>query len=1195
MFGKYKNTDGELKKYFLEDRPLQKINDDKFQYNQVAEILFDLLKQNNFPTHIGLFGSWGSGKTSVIKLLERILEADKSYGGNFIIKTISVWKFADDAPSLHRKIVREVQTELEVPDEEGLINETTKIESITGKGLFAILFVNSKLYRWSTIGFLFIVMISIALSILLNDTTFTAYISTFISVSTIGLVLGALKLFIGSYQRGSQSSVRTIPLTHGDQYEARFKASVGRFLEKNRGRNLVLVFDDLDRLPPKQLLAALNTIKTFLHSKNCAFIIPCDEKVLRNGIKSAFEQKDILEDKDSNSDDKYVSEFINKTFDYQIHLPILEQKNMKRYARQLLIDQKIDWINDQEINIDKVLGILIYSSIKTPRQVKALLNSFSSNWQLAKKRDNSSGKKLLSSNPLAVAVFTVLQTDFPEYYLKLISDPYLIIRNDSRTDVLNAFLTRVNKCIPKDDPRPFIYFSNEKLNPITGKPELKKIKEYLINAQLDLFVAAYEKLNDLDRGILLSSVIADFDDDPGIEVENCIKTLIESQTNLDVISDMDINNWDLLLRDNMDTLLEFPPSKVCGILKHLTYDSSTWVEYGMKINVLEHSGDILLLWIEKPDYINKLAISNLGGEIEDAYIENNDGYSLAAFIFEVSSEHSIMNSFDWIKILKESLDTNVVPEYTLSNWLREWSNKTHKSIDVSLINELLKTYDFESDSFVECIGQLWCERYTRNEEDLVNLIHIMEHENFCGFTENDFDNINSFISEAPYKRIHDVVRPILDKWWEDKRYEKAVNFINTFSKSPGTPGFCEKNFNFDLDDSTQNVFLDTIVNRAKNLSNGIPNITEVLKSENNSSATEHRNSRTPEVINTLLQSKKLKEALISIKEEFMQITDNVIWLNWSEQVVRDRLEIVFLLWGEDETAKAWLFDSINYLVNVSKNIIHSRRPYSSNASRYINIFVQFMCNKYKEENWDQILTNWVSIPTHNNTSLKIDLFAILDSTARAEIIGHLNHRCTVGCDAYNTLMVQYFDPSLSSHREAISTRWEVISSENRKMKIEEFSSNNENGEQEKVIKLILNQIERNPLTIYLDELINWSIRDNLRKTFTYTLLSNLPYNTVAEWVNNAMDSMNKEGFNKWRSQIIEAAISQKKINIRDYENIYRVALGLGKERAKLALQLLLATNLTKIETRKFRDAIIDLDNDYPDYVNQFGFRFKRRK
>lgn len=1193
LFNKQRKTQNDeiTKKHFLEDKPLEKLKDDKFQYNQVAEILYDLLNQNNFPTHIGLFAPWGSGKTSVIKLLEDITTALNPNGNKYIIKTISVWKFADDAPSLHRKIVREVQAELDVLDEEGISNESTQTESAIASGVFSAL-LTRKPFKLITITYIILILSTIIASIFIKSSLFTSLTSSFLSLSTIALVIAGLKLFIGSFQRTSLQSVKTIPLAHGDQYEAKFKASVSKFLERNHGKNLVLVFDDLDRLPPKQLLAALNTIKTFLHSKNCAFILPCDETVLRNGIKTAFEKKDIVEETVAN--DNYVTEFINKTFDYQIHLPILEQKNMKRYAKQLLLDQQVTWVEKNEVNLDKILGVLIHSSIKTPRQVKTLLNSFSLNWELAKKRDNESGKKILSADPLAIAVFTVIKTDFPEYFLKLITNPFLVNKIEEASSDVAAYLSRVAKCIPKDDPRPFIYFSNEKLNPATGRPDVLEAKNCLLNAQLDQFKSSFMALDKSGQEILLSSVISDFDDNPGIEVDNCIKTLIDAELDLSVISEMDLQSWDLLIRDNLEILTEFPPSKVCGVLKYLTYDNRTWSDYGEKINVSSNYNDLFELWIENSEFIQRLNISNLALYLENNYIENGEGYLLTTAIYQVPIEHEILNSIDWIRVIKESFDTNSQPEYSMADWLQEWSLKTKKMINTSLITELLNKYDFITDNFLQGIGQLWCDNFSKSDSDLNDLLQLMDHESFCGFNDIDYARINDFLGDADYSTIRGVIRPLLDQWWsDDEKYKKVIDYLNTFTKSPGIPGFCEAHFSFDLDEEVLELFLKVIIDRGKNIRNGISNVLETIITELNSAVTQQKKSLSVKVIKTLLQSHILRTHVIAKRELIVPLTDKSIWLNWPEVVVLDRLEMFLDLWDEEKAAVEWIFDCIDYFANITLNYISSGRVYNSNASRYVAIFTEKLCSYYINLNWNDITEKWTKIKAENGSNNTIDLFSsLLDSSSRSNLIGQLSRRCSMGLDVFNQLLVKYYDASVNSNREALYSRWEVIGVSSRKAILEGVSAELHKEESKDSINLLELHFTNNPLLIYLNEIVEWNLEENIREKLISILIQKLTYEIVADWVNSTMENMNKEGFHKWKGYSIEKALKVNKISVRNAENTFDIALGLGNDRARLALQLILASNFNKNEIKKFRDRIISLHHEFPEYVERFGFRFK---
>lgn len=1184
------NLDNTSKKLFLEDKPLQATKDDKFQYNQVAEILYDLLNQNNFPIHIGLFAPWGSGKTSVIKLLEEIIMADKNNGDKYIIKTISVWKFSDDAPSLHRKIVREVQAELDVLDDEGLNNESTNIDIVTGIGIYSLLLTNKK-FKWATIIYFFLLISSFALSVFIKTALFTSLMTTFISVSTLGLILGSLKIFAGSFQRGKQSIVKQLPLIHGDQYEAKFKLSVEKFLKRNDGKNLILVFDDLDRLPPKQLLAALNTMKTFLHSKSCAFIIPCDEVVLRNGIKTAFEKKDILEENTpSQIEENYVSEYINKTFDHQIRLPILEQKNMKRYAKQLLLDQNISWVKNDEINLDKILGVLVHTSIKTPRQVKTLMNSFSSNWSLAKKRDNESGRKILSSNPLAIAVFTVLQTDYPEYYTELIADPYRITREDpKRTAEVSAYLSRVDKCIPKDDPRPFIYFSNDKLNPATGKPQVLEAQNYLLNAQTESFKASYSALEDLDKEILLSSVISNFDDNPGLEVENCIETLIESEIDLStVVSQMELHSWDILLRENLNVLTQYPPSKVCDLLGSLSYDDYTWREYGEKIDISSYYNDLLNMWINNPKMIQKLNIPNLSANLEEAFVDNNHEDRLISAIFRISPENNVVTSINWIDIIHKTLEKEIAFDFTLATWIKEWNIKTKKTITPSMITEMLKIHDFKTNSFLEDIGQVWCQSFEQNNPELEELIKLLFHDSFSGFDEKDFEEINDFMKAAnPYSEIRDVVNGLLDGKWADEEFEMVSWYLSSFPNSPGIAGFCLSKFSFEIDNDMRDLFLDILVNRDYNIQNGIADLITKIKVELSNAASTQVKSKAEAAIVKLMKSNVFKKDILKERENIIPINDKYIWLSWHTPVVTERLTLFILLWDNDKTAIEWIFDCIVEFAKIDQHYSSVHYSYSNNARNYMGIFVEKLVLAYPDIEWEERVEGWQGVYNGN-----IDLYSLLDVDVRSKVIGILGKRCSLGFEAYNQLLNKYYDSSVSVHREVLFSRWETNGADSRKIRLQEIDQLN-GVEQSESFNLLRTQLKENPLTIYWEELVEWDIRESTRVEMISTLINSLSSENITDWIMDSMDKMNQNGFSKWRSFSIETAITLGKVEHINNSDILETSLSLGRDRAKLALQLLRVSKIEKSKIKILRNKIINLHNEFPELVESFGFRFKK--
>ncbi|MEJ9219793.1 P-loop NTPase fold protein [Paenibacillus glucanolyticus] len=1191
MFNRSKTNKSVVKKLFLEDRPLKSTSGDKFQYTQVAEVICDVLEQNNFPVHIGLFGPWGSGKTSVIKLLENKIESDSNISEKYLIKTLSVWKFADDAPSLHRKIVRQVQAELGVVNDEGLSVESTNTETATGSGIFSLL-IKSRLFKMSALVYLLILTATFVVNIVVNLPGFNGILVTLTSAATAALVISSLKVFSGNFQISNQVARKNIALQHSDQYEARFEASVEQYLKENNGKNLILVFDDLDRLPPKQLLAALNTIKTFLHSSNCAFILPCDETVLRNGIKAAFEEKEIIQQEDSiKSEERYVSDFISKTFDYLIHLPIVEQRNMRTYAKELIMEQKLTWIDDPEINLNKIMGVLIHSETKTPRQVKTLINSFVANWELAKKRDNEAGKKLLTKEPQAIALFTVLQTDYPEYYTSLVNDPYLITRSDDKKITANliAYLSRVEKFIPKEDPRPFIYFSNDKLNPATGKPEVLNVMKFLVNGQVNEFKNSFTQLKVNDKAILFSSAISDFYDNPGIEVENCLKSLIESGVDLtNVVSEMELHNWDLLLRENVDYLLEHLPSKVCNVLNHLSFDDKTWTEYGSKLNVEENAEDLIDLWVNHPSYVDKLGIQNLGKQLTNSVLENDDGYALVQRVFDLSTGHPMLLQIEWVDVIKKSLPLNYSPEYSLGACIMEINKKTESNITADLLNQFLELYNFKTEEFINGIGRVWCSIYSGTPKEINGFIDLFLYDSFSGFDQEDFSMINSFMLNVPYDEVRDFVIEYLSG---EEDAERINNYLRTFPESPGIPGFCEENFSFDLDDETLELYLNIIINRNYNIKNKISNVIKTIKSELDSKSIQQKKSKAIEVIQSLQQVNHFEEALNKSREVLLPLNDKNMWFNWGEEVFVERLDLFFLLYKQDEAAINWILECIESMANIANKIINPGRTYSSNSLRYLNIVVNEIVLKYINIDWENIISDWKDIKAQNNSNISINLFNILDSTTRSQVVGQLSNRCSLGSTGYNELLNDHYDLAVNSHREAVFKRWEVITTEFRKKVIHNLSQQTD----ETVAasnKLLVEQLSVSPHIDFLNEFVDWEIQEEDRKLYITRLIDKMSFETCATWVSETANQMNRDGFHKWKGFSVEYAAEKRKVNYSSLKVAMETALDLGQERARLALTVLSGVSLSKSELRHFRGKIIRYYNEYPELVDRFGYRFK---
>ena len=920
---------------------------------------------------------------------------------------------------------------------------------------------------------------------------------------------------------------------------------------------------------------------------------------MRQGIRVVLSEKA----DDSDIDDKFISEYLNKTFDYQIHLPILEQKNMKRYAKQLLMEQNIEWASDPDINLDRVLGVLIHSSIKTPRQTKELLNAFASDWILAKKRDNEVGKKVLTKNPLTLAVFTVIRTNFPDFYKEIEIDPYLIYREEDIKQLGNnellAYLSRVERYIPKDDPRPYIYFSNEKLNPATGKPAVERTKQFLINGQEEEFVKSMNELGNDDKGIVLSSLLSDIDDNAGIEVENCLKTLIHTEIDLSFVSESDIDRWDQLLRDNKDYLMKFSPSIVCKLLDQLSDNLSTWNGYGEGIDINEYYNDLVDLWISNPDYINKLGLSHLGDKLTKTFLEKNEGLKLAKRLFKIPNNNKFLNEIDWIELLNESLINEEELDFNLSTWLLEWESKTFNKITPLHVTDLLEKYDFRSSEQIEGIGDVWCSAYENNNNgELLALINLINHDDFSGFNEENYKKLNSILEQQHgenYNQLAEVVNEMLSNWWDNGNQDRAIDFISKLYNSPGVVEFCELHFHFGLAEEELQLFLEVLIKRGQILETS-SHFIEKLRTEFINAGNSHVQSKSVSIIKKLMENSYWANKLKEVKEQFVPINDHGYWLNWNETVLTQKLDVFFLVWETNEDAQVWLFNCIEYMAKVAKGYINSGRSYNGQALRYLNIIVESMIQHYRETiNWNDKVKLWVKIQHPNQPNFS--LFSILETGVRGNILGFLGRQIKINNEEFNSLLVEYAELNVKACREAIFARWEAIGKEGRKEIAGLFSELNEEILNEN-IQLLNKHLKYNASINYLDEVINWNIEDSLKKQILNTIIKSSPQHELNKWIIESLDFMNKKGNNYWLGYCIDYSIDEGLISGDLSENVIETSLNLGDERAKYALKLLDASGMSKGQMRRYRAKIEQLSDKHEELVEKIrmkqGWKFRKK-
>lgn len=1172
---------------YLPDSPILNCNNDKFQFNQIAEMLMRILEEGNLPLHIGLFGRWGSGKTSVTNILNSIKNDE------FHIKTISVWKFADDAPSLHRKIVREIERVLGHAKEEGICVETTTQDNKGMGGVFSALSILFDINNKSELRSALFTILYLLTSVICLGFALARADHFFASIAFVMMLL----IQNQTHSRTIQKTTKAIALQHGDQYEARFEEAVNKYLFQHENKKLIFVFDDLDRLPPTQIVAALNTIKTFLDSKCCAFIIPCDETILRQGITSVINEKMKESKIDANI---FASEYLNKTFDIILRIPIVEQSNMRRYARDLLLESKIDWATNQNVFFDKVLGNLIHTGVKTPRHVKMLVNSFSFDWLLANKRDSESGRSYFTSKSVVLSVFTVLKNDFPEFFTLISENPFLLqeikhekyirgnksIQSLKSTDVevLAAYLSRVKHEIP-EDCKPYIYFSNHKLNPITGNPALAKTLEFLVNAQSEEFVASFSNLEDFYKSELLSAFLYDIDLNVKIEIENCIRVLLETKVAVPFIKPIDYVTWSQLLSDNLHILNEFDIVDVCYGLENFTDNTSIWHLYANSLELNSRYQELVKTWINNPQYAEKLSIQSFSNKIQEQYLNDNEGYVLSEVLLDINSDRlDIIKRFDWTKILISSLKNNNAPNFTFVKWLDSYRIKV-EPISCGLINNILENYNFIDHKALDGVGELWCKVYRENpdEKHLESLMQFIEKgDDFGGFEDPDYKELGKILIERSKEdnTLREVVLRALNASWGNSK-EFVCSLINNWHGVPGVLEFCGVNFLEDLDDKFKKPLINCLLSASSEF-DGMNSFIEVINNGINRATNEQRSYQQLAYFKEICAYSFWKDQFNSYITTWFLQYPNHIWLNWSVAVVKDRAEIFCLIYDESESQIEWFFGCLKSLVEAA-NGVNRGHAYYGNARQYINIiFTSFIyTNKTTQINKiiDQIAT--------------IDLIAHLDTRNRDIILSLLAGKVPLDNHIFNNMLVKYSTLLNETHQNIIIGRWEYLDPEDSKTYIANIA-NASSADINSFVNIFVKSVSSNSPSKIIVQLGTWEIDTLYLEAICKKIIDSIPSDRLTNLINEFLDYCNKEGKDHWRMFALSYALDSR----NDYEmpmsQVIETSLGLQDERAELALALLVNGKFSKNETKKYKEKVILLNEDYPDLVNKFKEKFRFR-
>lgn len=532
-----------MKRKFVIDEEISFLKENDILKTKVyADSLVKIIK--NTPQDkvftIGLFGSWGSGKSSIIKTVKDTIEKEDDKV-KFI--TYDAWKYVND--SFRRMFLLKIQQELKQGQTE-VMQRFYQSESVEAE---------PKTYvSTNGLGMLCLGLLAFLIIIWSCPIEFDTKAPIFSGITLIGLLI---TIFGGIFQKLKIQINKPIVFAP-EQFEDCFREMISKALKKRNIINntytkakdyvelgecsvtnlnkLVIVIDNIDRCHNEMAYQLLTDIKTFLSDEklNVVFVIPVDDEALKRNIFS------------NNNCNKEKEEFLRKFFNVTLRIKPHQTTELNTYARELNNKNGLGFSSN-------TIALCSKQFAKNPRRIIQLFNNLSS--ELCQY-----SSKFVEKNESAICAVLILKEEYPNYYKSIIDDPYKFkeCRIDDKNDDENVdsfirFVAPIARSIEIKDLLKILTNSDAVFDAIPDEIR-KAIDSYDVDATIKHIGLKPELKNDIF--VLIQKNIADdIKSESNVQIINSLEFISTLSVTVD-FEHVFLNEIDILYKPYYANLLE---------------------------------------------------------------------------------------------------------------------------------------------------------------------------------------------------------------------------------------------------------------------------------------------------------------------------------------------------------------------------------------------------------------------------------------------------------------------------------------------------------------------------------------------------------------------------------------------------------------------------------------------------------------
>lgn len=424
---------------------------DSFGHRDYANTVVAELRDFPHRFTLGLFGDWGSGKSTILEQIGKQLRADEKTSTAYVL--FDAWRYEGD--SLRREFIRTVGQDLEKQKAlkkgfdldrhtEAFETETTVSRRRFGFDLWGL--VVATLLVLGVIGGLILLLPKLGLP--KSDTL--KVMLAFSGPLTAFALIGMQRALTPDPTQATRRR-----LEFPDQFAANFK----ELLRHVRVRRLVIAIDNLDRCSPGRVTEILSSIKTFLEPAfeeggnetkptmaetirqllgagevsltRMSFIVAADDVALRRHLtaqelsKKTWKEGSGLGERELPLEVRTaVDEYLRKFFGATLRIRGLLDEDIRRFTAEELKQFTDSRGLDEDLS-HRLVELTSQGLKRNPRRIKQFVNNLQLRLQMLAERKERE-RIQIEAEVLVVAKLAIIEEEFVAEFEELERDPTLL-------------------------------------------------------------------------------------------------------------------------------------------------------------------------------------------------------------------------------------------------------------------------------------------------------------------------------------------------------------------------------------------------------------------------------------------------------------------------------------------------------------------------------------------------------------------------------------------------------------------------------------------------------------------------------------------------------------------------------------------------------------------------------------------------